>query len=1000
MVKLFETEEDKVKVLYLVASIARLGTVLDELCFTPLRDIQVFASKTFGSFTGPTLISTILVAGSFVSSLPFLAKVFNENETDNLQDLLKNCDKELGTDYLINPLTQVTQELRDSDIRSLEDFFQADLNKNHRGYLKATIKITEKRRLKDFFQRKPFHDIRYEFKPALKEILNADETLLKFITVSTLGGEEVIETQEEKKLQQDEAQLKQEKAQFDAQLKQDESSWNIDFSPKEIERRKAQKTRIQEIEARIQEAREKLKREAEKRKQEEEKQEQEKIASPTPQLTLDELLKKVNALDDDSKALLLKMIPEGKGKTLADGRKNAYQRVKETDAVDRVKIGYDVAQDISFNYWLTFFIFNMMYDNADSTSWNLKAQVITIAVGFAITVVNYGRQLIDWFKRKQKDKQSEEDLKQDKTITYASKALKHNQLITFFAKKLKEHNAKKLKEKVTVQLEDGTTKERYKYKMERDEVITALEFEGDPTPEEILNKIIELNKSHQDSWFKRFINKFFSRVKSIKEHEDLIIGEAGGIEETEKAPQNPRPKIVWSFSFFRKKKAKEEEDQPLLSYREENEDDDFSLGLVPIHRPSIPPSPPPQKSTDDRPKFTDKKSFVRRMKVVDWMSAISIGISFIYWVGSVTVGAIAEGAGVAAQAVTDFLNGLAGGIMGILSLVFGTILGIAYYNKKIKPQLEKAKEKLQGDYLENYHAIQILKELEEENTAIRKFLKSQNVPLLATLKGYADRAWRRITTLQTKAWTNIKKFINRTTTFVGKVGTGVLLFRFLPLAILTLAGISLVAAAPVLWPILAVGLAIGIAWGIMYTYKYIQERRIKSSQNFLGRIDITSKVMRRHNKELREQIGLAPKDWKKELAKRKRDAGIIPKEDQDKDEDKDYTRVTEASPELGLGLGLGSELARGQAAVPMVPEKDKGEMESVDEKTTVLETTPEPTKEEKKNVVQNGKKHLLFYTPPVSPKEKKPSEHVHEKAHAQEQKHTRMAHRHKPTEKT
>ena len=93
--KYFSDESDKRKALYMVACLAQLGDALDVICWTPLRDVQVFAGKAFGSISGPfhTILAVAMIVSSLVSIFPYLAKVFNKNDVNTLQEVLDHVQK-------------------------------------------------------------------------------------------------------------------------------------------------------------------------------------------------------------------------------------------------------------------------------------------------------------------------------------------------------------------------------------------------------------------------------------------------------------------------------------------------------------------------------------------------------------------------------------------------------------------------------------------------------------------------------------------------------------------------------------------------------------------------------------------------------------------------------------------------------------------------------------------------------------------------------------------
>jgi hypothetical protein len=623
--KYFASESEKRKALYLVACLVQLGDVLDVLCWTPLRDVQVFAGKAFGSISGPMhpILSAAMIGGSLLAISPYLAKVFNKNEVDSLQEVLDQIQKELGLDI--------------PDDESLKKHFQDDLEKRGMSYLQVEIK----RKTVGRFRKKTQAALHYKFSESVSAILSGPGDLMA-----------------------------------------------VDISANE-------------------------------------------------------------GLDENTKSLLLKMLDDDK--TLAESREIFFKRFSALTPGEIAKMSFETAVDVSFQYWLAFFVFDMFYSNADSTAWNLKAQFITLGVAVGLGVIKLLVKFGDYIKRIFADNKTEKILASGKKvdIQYADKSLQKQQLLKFYSKKLRESNAKKLSQ--------------------GNHVITKTEEE--------ISEILQSPIKGKSFW-KRVKNKFFSIVKSVGEYEEIIIDAT--------AP---------------------------------------------------------------------KKSALQRINSIFVPASFGIGAAFIEWFVSAAASAFSL-INAAKSRVADFFNGLYGGIVGILSFVVGTGAGVLYYNKSVKPAFEKDKEAMKDLYEKNREKISALKKIEVENKKLRHYLKERGIKPVPTLKPYDDRAYRRMTVRKTKGFTLFKKTVNRVSTFVGRMGTGILLFRFLPLAILACLGVSLAAAASaVFWPITVAALVFGIAFGALFVYKYVQERRLESAKRFLNRIDITLKVAKNHNNELLQQLG-------------------------------------------------------------------------------------------------------------------------------------------------
>lgn len=612
-----------------------LGGSLDEMFWTPLRDIQVFGPKLFRGFTGAThpVIAGLLVSASLVANLGYLGKIFNKNKVESLSEVLENCREEFGDKYCF---LDFDGTLSDENHRSLTAYFQQDLINKGFGYLDADIVLV-----------KGDYQLHYRFNQTFKDILKSQKTYAEIIH-------------------------------------------SLDLSDKK---------------------------------------------------------------DAAIKAQLDNMVPETdrENKSIAQIRDEYFQKIKslnKTKASDAGKVAFDFSNDIAFNFWLVYFVSDMVYSNADTNGWSIRAQVVTLALALGISLVKGTAKLWAYIRRKKSGAEKENALKTDADVKVVNASLQHKQQTSFFIRMLQKYNTDRLTPSQKLFTEDD---------------ISAVVLPG-------------------KSLGKRFRHYFFSIVKSAQEHEDII-----------------------------------------------------------------------------RDETIDKKtSYVQKTTALKTAGNMGIIAAFMEWVGGIALSTISG-----AKKVINFFDGTGGGILGVVAGIVGGLLGFLYYHKSIKPKLEQEKAELKKLFHkeEIKHKFKTLKILETENRTLRKLIKQNNLEKLPVMKGHDDRAFRRLVPSQkTTAFTYGKKIVNRFGVVVGRMGTGVLLFRLIPLTILGIVGISLTATvAAVLWPVTIAALVVGAVWASIFLYQYIQERRIASAKNFIHDIDNRLEAEQSANDTYRSQLNLAKK---------------------------------------------------------------------------------------------------------------------------------------------
>jgi len=681
MNELYTLEEQTDLLTALPKVIGRYGACLDEMFWTPLRDIQVFAPKAFSHFSGAAhpAVSGLLVAGSLVANLGYIAKVFNKNKAESLSEVMENCREELGDKYCYLDFDGL---LSDENKAELEKYFQEDLNNKNYGYLEVEIDNP-----------KGDYQLRYRLSKKFKAILGSSATYTEIINGLNLNDKQ----------------------------------------------------------------------------------------------------------DAAIKAQLDKMIPEpDRDKPISELRKDFFEKAKKITAGDAGKVAFDFADSAAFQFWLVFFISDMLYGNPDTNTWNWRTQIITLGLAVGISIVQFGAKLLDLVRRRKKEREQDKKLSTEKTnAAVVNESLQHKQHTSFFIRMLQQHN----KDKAS------------RSSLPADIVIA----------ETFIDKVELIEKSLA----KRFRNRFFSITKSTTEIEEIITGET-----------------------------------------------------------------------------KDKASFVQAGTALRTTANVAIIGSFLEWVSGVALSTLSR-----VKSIINFFNGTGGGILGVVALGIGGIFGVVYYNKSIKPGLETQKKQLKEQYNQNKFKFDFLQDLETENRKLKKLAKANGLEKLPVMKGSDDRAFRRLVPSQkTSLGTYAKKLVNRGGVIVGRIGTGILLFRLSALAILGLAGISLAATVTaVLWPVTVAALVIGAVWAGIFLYQYIQERRIASAKNFMNDIDNRIEAEQVANDTYRKQLGLEinPDRYNETIKKQNLDLGYENEEenfsDTESSEETTQKTITAGKKDLPIG---------------------------------------------------------------------------------------------------
>lgn len=240
--------------------------------------------------------------------------------------------------------------------------------------------------------------------------------------------------------------------------------------------------------------------------------------------------------------------------------------------------------------------------------------------------------------------------------------------------------------------------------------------------------------------------------------------------------------------------------------------------------------------------------------------------SFLQWYASAAIfaGLMWAGAKSTALKVGAILNdGITGPVIALGSFVLGMIGGGTYYHFKGRKEIQSKKEEIKAKYEANKDKLIQLEKLVEQNMRLEQIAVKSNIPLPHMLKPHDDRGHRRLVTHNTSPnFTRFKKAVNRFCVAVGKFGSGLLLYRSLPMIALPLlphipflAHVAFfatvgTAVSAVAWPVALVAMGVGAAWAGIYTYRYIKERKFEASERFLNDVDNRLRLAKKNQKSL------------------------------------------------------------------------------------------------------------------------------------------------------
>src|SRR5262249_5894034 len=151
-------------------------------CWTPFRDTQVFGDKKFTHAFGPghSIINHITIITGLLTAISSIPKIFVRDQINILEDIVNNLNRELnpGVDLTNQEIVdQLKKEGKFIDLN--EPTVQDDLKKLFEKYLKDTghhdLKVLlvrkNKRKAHNFFQKKEYWNIQFEYQDPIVHIL-------------------------------------------------------------------------------------------------------------------------------------------------------------------------------------------------------------------------------------------------------------------------------------------------------------------------------------------------------------------------------------------------------------------------------------------------------------------------------------------------------------------------------------------------------------------------------------------------------------------------------------------------------------------------------------------------------------------------------------------------------------------------------------------------------------------------------------------------------------
>ncbi len=741
---LFSTPDEKCKFLAKALLISRVaGTALDEICDTPLRDLQVFDPKVYGDLAGiglHSILTPITIAFTLVGALPFITKVFNKNTVNNLSDLIDNItDFDPGFDL--------------SD-KSLKKKFDAFLQKKGFGHLEIEIITKQKRSalLSSFLGKLEKKSVQFKYREGdgLQQILFSEWSDNKNKPIISIIDDLIVKIAPKGEL----GKLDLNQQEFLARL---------------IDRAKdSTDPNILDILALIK--------------------------------LLPLIINKDNTLNKEI--------------TLEQLRDTYLHQINSWSFSSIMGGAYDLTMDYSFNFWLTFFVADLLECNADTSKWKYLTQTIVLVSAAVISGIQLSWQALHaWYTGEQQKEATyiTSDQKIHSAITrpsYKNKDLKHQLLEEFFIEQLIE----KRKKEVLVD------KNRLPKIPERENLKSFSNLDP-PTQLAKLRLGIQHEIQHDNAYKRK------RQIEAILHEEENYTEVVNKYNKERKIPVNNYqsnkpllPPRKMGMQVYRPVKTKISEQFDLLrdevAFAKEYND--------------------PSRTTWQTVQLFGKRYFSISQSVFKYC----IGIGFIGWV----VGAAMVAAGSTVGPI------ILGNPVSVACAVGGALVGLVTSYAKVG-QDEKAEIELQQKFEKSEKKVEKLEKLESKNYQLKQLLKENQIKPLTTLKAHDDRVFRRLTAEKPGLFTKFKQGVNRFAVAVGRGGSGILIIR---LAVLPALAMGAIFGGPV-----GLGLAVtlGLIWGAANIYHFHQASKIEAAKRTLDDIDNRIEIATANQEIYLNQLG-------------------------------------------------------------------------------------------------------------------------------------------------
>lgn len=408
------SEEHKNRILLLAGVvITQYGGFLDEMFWTPLRDLQVFGKNIFSSAFGQSHLSVdIPIIGVSLSAnlLISLFKLLQEKEVNTLQDVLKNCETEFPKEKFFDPHTG---EILENKREEISKVLKGNLEAEGIYEVEPVLKTKTRRRLKNGFREEKYVDVIYAptHNGYFHDLIHSSDSFDK--TFASLVEDTF------------------------PKLKEEKTPENVkNYLYRILESDELKDKSLAEV---LKELRNRLKDNKQKR------------------ILLERL--KNEGIESEKITAFARMIPVFSTnqsnkpdeydlkRTIGQSREQFIDRLNKSNKIEGA---YDFLNDVSFNFWLQFMVLDFFTDQSDTQSWSLKAQLAPIAVGIGLSIVKAVSQLFGKEKEQNKNKAFLAALAPD-----VDSSLKHRQLEYLFIQeqqKFLDDHVKKQQPKLTPEL--------------------------------------------------------------------------------------------------------------------------------------------------------------------------------------------------------------------------------------------------------------------------------------------------------------------------------------------------------------------------------------------------------------------------------------------------------------------------------------------------------------------------------------------------------------------